>query len=411
MSLFSFNAQAQNSYGISPYPDLWYNSLDGLRLGIRVIGEEVGAFKEGPHQLDAGVWVGTNFPSNPVSYYFSLTEPIPAITDFAEEGSVQLISSIRTGFYRHRIQFNKRWQSGFNEDDYLKLSVYFSQEKMFSADYLAYPELWQMEAKSMIGFDVVRGHQLGKVKLYGSLEGNHNFAEASGNFTTLKGFLTQKLELTKSLTLRTKEYAGLNFGDTAPENRFFYSAPSFNEQLEHGASRAEGTVSTSWLESGSFQFSGQTTIRGYANLDYFALERTNSDPGAGIYSFFDRIVGFNVDLEVVNPIQKALKNSLAKNIVELRSYLFLDGAKGFGEFERAQREQSPDIVNFYTYDNSAKFSSGAGLQISFNIPDYLANDRGLFLRYEVPLWLSAPQEGDPNFKYRTLIGFGAIFSF
>ena len=402
---------AQSCYGLSPYPDVWYNDVDGVRLGVRLIGEEIGAFKEGPHQLDAGVWVGTNFPANPVSYYFSLTEPILAISDFAEEGSVQFISSIRTGFYRHRIQFNKRWQSGFNEDDYLKLSIYFSQEKMFTSDYLAYPELWQREAKSLVGFDLVRGHQLGNVKLYGSLEGNHNFAEASGNFSMLKGFLIQKLEVNKSLTLRMKEFAGLNFGDTAPENRFLYSVASFNEQIKHGASRAEGTVPTSWLESGSFQFSGQTTIRGYANQDYFALEKTNSDLGAGVYSFFDRIIGFNVDLEFVNPIQNALKNSLAKNIVELRSYLFFDGAKGFGDFSRAQIGPSPDIINFYTYDNSAKFSSGAGLQISFNIPDYLANDRGLFLRYEVPFWLSAPQEGDPNLKYRHLIGFGAIFSF
>ena len=64
--------QAQ-TYQFSPYPDLWYNDIDGIRIGARLLGEVEGTFNDGPHRLDAGLWVGSKIPSNPVSYYFSIT--------------------------------------------------------------------------------------------------------------------------------------------------------------------------------------------------------------------------------------------------------------------------------------------------------------------------------------------------
>jgi len=45
-----------------------------------------------------------------------------------------------------------------------------------------------------------------------------------------------------------------------------------------------------------------------------------------------------------------------------------------------------------------------------NIPDYLGKPRGFVLRYDIPFWLSDPDSGD-SFKFRSLIGFGAVLSF
>src|SRR5690554_3903930 len=100
-------------YNIDLAPDLWYNKVDGIRLGMNIIGEQEGTFLDGAHRLNAGIWLGTNFPDLPVSYYLSFTEPIPWISDFGSEGNVQLVSSVRTGFSRHGLYFNKRWQTGF----------------------------------------------------------------------------------------------------------------------------------------------------------------------------------------------------------------------------------------------------------------------------------------------------------
>ena len=45
MVIFSTSLKAQN-YKVSPYPDLWYNDVDGTKLGVRFIGEVEDTFKD-----------------------------------------------------------------------------------------------------------------------------------------------------------------------------------------------------------------------------------------------------------------------------------------------------------------------------------------------------------------------------
>ena len=113
VSLDHLQAQQKKSYEIIPAPDLWYNDVDGIRVGIRLKGQVPGTFEDGPHRIDAGVWLGTWLPSDPVSYYFNYTQPIESISDFGSEGNVQVTSLFRAGFHRHGAGFTKRWQQGF----------------------------------------------------------------------------------------------------------------------------------------------------------------------------------------------------------------------------------------------------------------------------------------------------------
>ncbi len=121
-----FSFAQSDSYNLNFYPDAWYNSVDGVRIGGFVLGEMEGEFKSGPHRLNAGIWLGTNFPDLPVSYYVSFTEPIPGLSDYGEEFNVQLVSSIRTGYSRHGLALNKRFQKEFDELRYqeIRLSVF-----------------------------------------------------------------------------------------------------------------------------------------------------------------------------------------------------------------------------------------------------------------------------------------------
>lgn len=406
--------QAQEKYRISPYPDVWYNSVDGVRLGLRLLGEMEGSFKDGPHRLDVGIWASSKIPELPISYYLSFTEPISAISSYAQEGNLQAISSVRTGFARHRLQFNKRWVNGFNENEYTSLSAYISQEKLFDSQYQLYSELWNKDWKSLLGVQLTRKEEISEAILFGLVKLEHNLAENSGRYTQIRGHFVQKFPINSVFNVRIREFAGVNIGEKRPENSFFFSVPPFTEQLEHGYSRARGTIPPKGLENGVVQFTSPTTIRGYSHFEYKALQAASVNPSLGLYSFYDKIFGFNLEVEFLNPLQKRLQQSIVNNIFEVRSYLFLDGAKGVGTYllsgQNLEEESNTEVADFRN-TNDIVFSSGAGLQISFNIPDYLANDRGFFLRYEVPFWLSSPEEGESKFKYRNLIGIGAIFSF
>ncbi len=394
MVLISPSANAQDGpYKFSLAPDIWYNDTDGIRLGLRTFGEVEGSFKDGPHRLDAGIWVSTWLPDLPVSYYMSLTEPIQAITDIGSEGSIQLISSVRTGYSQHRLQFNKRWQPGFNELDYKELVIYFSQDKMFEGEYRPFNQLWQNKWTSLVGINFLLSSEGERNRFEGVIDVKQNVNSESGAFSVGTIELRQKIELNNSFGLRLRVFSGIGSDDLTPEYRFITSMDSPYSWLNNGISRAKGTIPQPWLQAGSFHVGGGANLRGYVNRDIDALVAGNSPS-------FTSIIAGNIELEFPNPLGKALsKVPYIGDISELRSYTFFDIGKG-GVASSATNPASDVLAD-----------AGLGLQLSVNIPDYLGKDRGIFIRYEIPFWLSQVDMEDSNFSFRQLIGVGAIFTF
>lgn len=380
----------EGTYRFTPAPDIWYNDVDGVRLGLRVLGEVEGTFKDGPHRLDAGIWISTWFPDNPVSYYASFTEPI-GTSDLGNEASIGLISSIRTGYSRHSLSLNKRWQDSFSEYEYKELVISFAQEKMFDTEYRPFPQLWQNNWKSLIGLDLVIsslpeiGQFLGKVSV------KQNVSSDVAKFTVGSIELLQKIDLNEMFKLRIRGFAGFASENTAPEYLFISSMNSPQNWIEDGITRAKGTVPETWMQAGSFQAGGGANLRGYLNADINALN-------AGLNPSFRSIWSFNTELEFPNPIDNKLRNiSIVGDLISFRSYLFVD----IGQGSESVTGANTDVLS----------DAGTGFQLSINIPDYLGKDRGIFVRYDVPFWLSEPGGDESNFSFRQLIGVGAIFSF
>lgn len=375
---------SQDNYGkykFIPAPDVWYNSVDGVRLGIRVLGEHEGSFKDGPHRLDAGLWVGTNFPDNPVSYYLSFTEPIKSISDFGEEGSIQAVSSIRTGFSSHSLSLNKRWQDGFNELRYKELSASFSQQKMYDVAYRPYPIQWSSTWKSLAGIEFMLHNESDEKTFELNLDFQQNLNPESPSFSVLNAEIWNVMSLNEHFGLALRAFGGFTSENTEPE--FLYTA-SYTQPINwlgNGISRAKGTIPTSWLDNGLAQVSGGGNLRGYTDTQYSDLSVAG----------FNSIVALNTELEFPNPINSSLKNGMIGEFVFLKSYVFADAGTVFE-------------------DNPVLLDAGIGLQFSINIPDFLGKPRGFAIRYEVPFWISEPDAGKSNFEFRNLIGFGAVIS-
>ncbi len=222
--MFSSNLTAQDEpYSFTFAPDLWYNDVDGVRLGIRVLGEQEGTFKDGPHRLDAGLWLGTWFPDQPISYYASLTEPITGLSSFGNEASFQIVSSIRTGYSQHRFKLSKRWQPGFDEYNYTEAVVYFSQEKLLDVEYRPFPQLWNNEVKSIIGLDFRLSKNFNGGQFFGIIDLKQNVNKESGSFTVGTIELQQRINLNESFGLRVRGFAGISSNSTSPEYLFMSS--------------------------------------------------------------------------------------------------------------------------------------------------------------------------------------------
>ncbi len=367
-------------YSLMVAPDAWYNAEDGARLGIRFLGEMEGAFKEGPHRLDAGFWFATKLPAPPVSYYLSFLEPVPFLSDFGEEASIQAISSIRTGYSRHKLQFNKRWQDGFNELNHTEIVVSFSQEKLTDFNYRPFPIQWQNQWKSLIGVNLStqKAADTNILELNASLIQNVN--NQTGSFTVAKIEGWAEKELNSSFALKTRIFLGVS-NNAAPEYLFKASHAQPIEWLGNGVSRASGTIPGNWLDNGLAQISGGPNLRGFTDTRFSDL----TTPG---YTSF---ASLNAEIEFPNPINSSLSSGIIGDFASLSSYLFAD-------------------IGSPLHAEPVLADAGLGLQFSINIPDFLGKDRGFAVRYEVPFWISEPDPGDPGFAFRSIIGFGAIIS-
>jgi len=381
-------AQSQ-SYQLLPAPDIWYNSVDGMRVGGRVIGKVPGTFEDGAHRLNAGFWLGTKIPTYPVSYYFKFTEPIPSISGFQSEASVSVHSSYRTGFQDHGISFNKRWQTGFDEKNYKELSVGFRTEHRFDDEYLLYNQLWQNQWLFLVGVNakITDESSIGRYIL--SYSADANVGGKYPEFLRTEISFQENIPLSKNFSLTGRLYSGFATRRTAPEYLFSHSLGSARTWMHSGLTRARGTIPPAWVRGGNIQVTGGANLRGYLHQDIVSLNQSG-------FPLFTSISAANFDLVYPNPIGHALANiPVLGKFVNLKSYLFFDAGTSLG-LTRLEEHRS-------------LFDAGPGFTFSINIPDYLGKPRGFRIRYDLPLWVSKPGS-EKSFKFRNVIGIGAVIS-
>jgi hypothetical protein len=382
-------AQFGDNYKLTPAPDVWYNSVDGVRLGVRLKGNAPGSFRDGPHRLNAGIWLGTKFPENPVSYYFSFTEPIPSLSDFGSEANVRLESSFRTGFQSHGFTFNKRWQLGFDELNYTELSLGFRAEHRFDKDYLLYNQLWQQDWLYPVSATLRTTNTNGAGRYVAELSADANIAGSYSSFLRTEMAFHQTVPLSEYFRFSGRLYTSFATDETAPEYLFSHSFNSARRWMNDGLTRARGTISPRLMEAGAIQITGGPNLRGYLHEDTQVL----NDGAAPLYTSLSAV---NLELDYPNPLDRAIKDvPMVGKFASLRSYVFFDGGTSAG---LTNIEESRLLAD-----------AGPGFMLSVNIPDYLGKSRGLMIRYDLPLWLSHPGE-EKGFKFRHVIGIGAIIS-
>lgn len=377
------------SYEILPAPDLWYNSVDGVRAGVRVRGQVPGTFGDGPHRLNAGLWVGTKFPTYPVSYYLRFTEPIPSLSEFSSEANISLETSFRTGFQDHGISFNKRWQPGFNELNYTELSIGFRAEERFKNEYLLYPQLWQDQWLYILSADlnITNEGRLGRYVFSFSTDGN--IAGSASSFIRSEISFRQQVDLSEDFKLFGRLYSGFASEQTAPEYLFMNSLKSPRYWMDKGLTRAKGTIPPGWMEIGNIQVTGGPGLRGYNKQNIKTLN-------LGIAPLFTSLSSINLELDYPNPLDQAMQDiPILGEFISLRSYLFFDAGTSLG------------LTSFE--EDRVLSDAGPGFLFSINIPDYLGRSRGISIRYDMPLWLSDPG-AENSFKFRNIIGIGTIIS-
>lgn len=379
-----------SSYEIHPAPDLWYNSVDGARIGIRLKGQVPGTFSDGPHRLNFGFWVGTKRPKLPVSYYLTFLEPIRTWSDFGAEASIQLISSVRTGFTDQGLVFRKRWQSGFDDNQYEKLKIYLHTEKLFDKHYRLFPEVWNQNWLTMLHVNYQKddtnrlGKYVAKVSLTtGIPTKNHVFDQFQGEYH-------QEITIGNGFRFRGRIFLGLSTSDTPNQMLYMAGLSSPEDWLKNGITRARGTVPPLWLKEGWIQYAGGPNLRGYANAGFQSLFNKK----AALYKNFGAA---NLEMIYPNPLTNAIsKIEFIGDLLKFKSYVFFDTGSSLD-------------FSGNSFFNKKLSDSGAGFTVSFSFPDNEGGMKKITIRYDIPLWLSSPVN-QPKWKYRDVLALSAIIS-
>ncbi len=398
---------SSDRYELGIAPDLWFNSVDGIIVGARFRGEDPRTFLDGPHRINAGIWLGTRLPDTPVSYSFSYAHPIAAISDANSEGGIRLNSSMRTGLHLHETGLHKRWQPGFDEFISTQFGFYGGFYERFDSDYLLYEELWQENSVVYLRSDIRHRNRnrLGRwslnlvgmtglpastsdrfVDFSGQEQDRPELLGQEGLFAQVQLEWLQQADLPSGFYIRSRIFGGASTNTLPQEHRFLASDAAAFGWHNSVLTRARGTIHTQWMRSGWIHIPGGPGLRGYTFRTTDLLEDE-------LPAWSQHAAVWNLEFYIPNPVNKWFARiPYAGDLLKLESYLFADAG--------------------YLYDGRSwedpLMDAGAGLMLSLNIPDYLGQDRGFFLRYEIPIWLSETMDGESNFKVRHLLGLGMV---
>ncbi len=411
---FTITGNAQlyysESYELRIAPDLRFNAVDGIMPGIRFRGEDPRTFLDGPHRLDAGLNLATRFPDTPISYYLTYTHPIPAITDVNSEGAVRVFSSMQAGLHRHEAGIRKRWQPGFDEYESVDLHVDAGFYYRFDHNYLLYETLWQDDPVMYLNTNLRKRdrNSLGRwtlslsgitglplspddtfVDFAGQPAGRPEALGQEGLFGQVQLEALQQISLPARFQVRTRLFAGFSSNALPPEHRYLSSDATAFDQSGSRLTRARGTIPQPWVEAGWVQVSGGPGLRGYTFQNSELLE-------AGLQPWVRHALSLNFDFYYPNPIDTYFsKIPYLGDLLRLESYIFTDAG----------------LLHDQSAWQDVQLNAGPGFMLSLNIPDYIGQDRGFFIRYELPVWVSDVPDGEDTFEIRHLLGVGAHYKF
>jgi hypothetical protein len=371
-------------------PDLWYNSVDGLQIGVRYFGYTDTGYSRA-YQIKAGLWLNTFFPEVPVAYDLQFRHPLIHSRSNADQLSLSVESRFRDGLQRNFAGLQSLYQFGPDYDQVLRLYAGYFHYEQYALEHLVFPINWStgiqntIQAGAYLRNTLGGGYQTLRTDfLLGTGPQNHTLRLSGSTHHTLGTAIRMGVRLGSvihtSADIRAEFATNLTYAQAWDwhDKAFFRSHGNLPVQMLYS-----GTAVT------SSEFAG---IRGYSRRDISRMRANNP-------STIQQLHTVNLDLEWQNPLGKSLHNiPIAGPFLHLNTYLFADAGR-------------VTHITTSALDSETLASAGAGLLFRINIPDYESASRGFTLRWDLPLWINSPAAGKSAIAFRHQLSFDIIIPF
>lgn len=389
-----FNRKA---YSLRWRPDLWYNSIDGVKAGVHFNGQFL-------HRYDvfsATVWYNTNLgrdisgtTKNPLDFNFQYRSAI------ARNYFVNYQARMLDGLTLGKIGVERTYKKG-------SVEIYFKgmhRKEVTDLGYLLYPGQFNVNQRNNhLNLDFTRMYQYKNG--YGEFkEGLRASFLSDYDYSRLYLSWINHHQLWK-LEMHTRVYLHVIEGsNVAPESQLMVAGANAEDMMENKFIRSRAFVPTAWLGYGNnvnhFHAGGGLNIRGYAgyvlpvDVANTQVQMLSGRSGGSMNAEldFDKLFAFNA--------------GRLTRYFHMDMYLFGDAGMIQNKFKTGEygltedKEVSSDLLA----------SAGAGLAFTIKRWGKMDEPKPLTLRFDMPLFLNNTPFADGNyFRYRWVVGINRAF--
>jgi aminopeptidase N len=414
------NTPTWKKYNAFMRPDIWYNSVDGIKLGIHFDG----AYMNYLRKLYATVWVNTRLAANtkytafegqswwygvsPIDYTVRYETPLKTIN---QKMNIGVQSRYMDGMARHSIYTSYDITPQSN----IKLEATTLYRNGLYAHY--YP-LFQNEWSSYLH----AGTRTSQQNAYMQLQWNNTYSYKRGygknNITIRAPFTYQYAYIQgeqvnhwfiKKLDIKTRLFARFGTGNNIPtESALYLQGANPEDMMENKFDRSQGIVPASMGGYATDNFSnwqsgGGLNLRGYNG--YYAIDQDTTN-GPQYINYKGRSgAAVNVEIDVDQYI--TFKPNTLRDYLHLDVYLF--GDAGIISRGKLNNQNIPELTPVKQW---SKIRMDAGIGTAWTIKKFGPFEKvpPFTIRFDMPLFLSAPPFAKPDFvSFRWILGVSRAF--
>lgn len=415
---FVNNIPNWKKYDANWRPDLWWNSVDGMKVGLHLDGSYMNFMRK----LYCTVWFNTRLLSifkyrsfegtswwanaSPIDYTLRYETPLKRISKKMNWG---IDSRFMDGFARHSIYSTFALSSSNNFK--VEMTTLYRNRKS-STDYLFYPKEWSSYAEGDVNNT--------RKNSYLQLQFNHNYNEAIGNgwmkltirtpftykYSYFQGEIVHRKNW-KKIDINARGILRLGMGNEIPsESALFMQGANPEEMMENKFTRSQGIIP---IDMGGFSTNdfaqlhagGGLNLRGYNG--YYAIDQS----GSTSYLNYKGRSGAAINLEIEFDRFVKFRPKIIRDYLHLDTYLFGDaGMISRGVLNNAN---IPLLTPVNAW-SKVRMDAGVGAALTIKKFGPFEKINPFTIRFDMPLFLSAPPYAlNKYIDFRYLIGVSRAF--
>jgi hypothetical protein len=400
-------------------PDIWWNAIDGIKLGAHVDGSYLNYLRN----LYCTVWFNSRTLSQEAyrpyegESWWKNTSPIDYTLRYdnvLKKYSPKILWGVDSryidGFFRNNIYGAYK----LTDTKLFKVeATSFYRKREGNRDYLLFPAEWSSFRKAgSLNTKTNSFLQLSLSDSYGFNRGNGHYAITlrmpfTYSYSYIQGESINNLYW-KKFEIKTRAFARFGMGDDIPtESALYLQGANPEEMMESKWVRSQGIAprSLSGFATDNFsniQQSGGLNLRGYTG--YYAVD---ADANGTIFINYKGRSGAAVNVEIDFDKYFKIRPKVLRDYLHIDAYIFGDA----GVISRGTYNAN-SITTLQPVKQWSKIRMDAGIGTAFTIKKFGPFEKihPFTIRFDMPLLLSSPPFAKPDFfAWRWVIGVGRSF--